>query len=56
MGAFFYKGKHKDKENKLALASQERREKYKGIAIFPLLPHSGEKYKGILIQFDAKKS
>ena len=42
MAVFFYKGKHMDKYNRIARASQERRENYKGIAIFLLLPHSGE--------------
>jgi hypothetical protein len=38
MAVFSYRGKHKDKENKLVRANQESRDKYKGVAFCPSSP------------------
>jgi hypothetical protein len=43
MAALSYKGKHKDKQNKIALVGQASRKNNKGIALLPLLPRSGER-------------
>jgi len=54
MAGYSYKGKHKNKQRKLAPATQESREKYKGIAFFPPLPRPGERNECRLMPSEAE--